>query len=49
MDTKYHLITKHGDDDYSLWSTEDLTDELQGYSIRGTLEDIKQELEDLLK
>lgn len=44
----YYLITKHGGDDFALWITDNLNDEASGASVRGTLEDIKQELEEAL-
>ena len=45
---EYYLITKHGENDYSVWFTTDLTDENQGSSVRGTLADIKHELATVL-
>ena len=44
----YYLITKHSTDDYSLWITEDIDDVASGSSIRGSLNDVKAEIDTLL-
>ena len=44
----YYLITKHDIDDYSLWITEDITDEATGSCVRGSLDEIKTEIDTLL-
>lgn len=44
----YYLITEHGKDDYGLWITDDMTNEATGSSVRGSLAEIKQELDEAL-
>ena len=43
----YYLITKNDENDYELWVTNNMDDDTTGWSTRGTLEDIRQELADL--
>ena len=45
----HYLITKHDADDFSLWVTEDIKDDTNGSSVRGSLDEIKAELDLLLK
>ena len=45
----YYLITKHGDDDYALWITDDITNEATGSSVRGSLAEIRKELDEAMR
>lgn len=46
--TAHYLITEHGDDDYSLWITDDITNEATGSSVRGSLAEIRKELDEAM-
>ncbi len=39
------IITKYSDSDYSICVTDDIMDSFSGYSIRGTLTEVLEELD----
>ena len=43
-ENQYIVITKHGIDDYSIWVTEDLDNDNEGWSVRGDQEQVIGEL-----
>ena len=45
---KHVSIDRYGKDDYSVWFTDDLHDDMSGCSTRGSLEDILEEVRDEL-
>lgn len=42
------IIHRYGVDDYSAWITDDVTKDNHGYSVRGSLIDIMEEIRDEL-
>lgn len=42
------VIHRYGQDDYSAWFTDDVTKDTHGYSVRGSLIDIMEEVRDEL-
>jgi hypothetical protein len=42
------VIHRYGQDDYSAWFTDDVTKDTHGYSVRGSLLDIMEEVRDEL-
>lgn len=42
------VIHRYGVDDYSVWFTDDPSDDTSGYSTRGSFKDILKELKDEL-
>ena len=46
--TAHYLLTEYGEDDYGLWITDDITNEATGSSVRGSIAEIKKELDEAL-
>lgn len=42
----YCVVFKHGEDDFSYWITDDITDGSSGGSCRGNIEEVFEELKD---
>lgn len=47
-DSEYIIFHKYGEDDYSVWFTEDPNDETEGFSLRGTKNDVIKECKEVL-
>lgn len=47
MESKYIVIEHIGEDGFSLWFTDDLGNELDGGSVRGSWDDIFHELHEI--